>query len=96
MTQEEIAEMRQKMMERMKNVDKTKMMERMAKMQEMMKRMPMEMNAVMRVQMLVREVDWSDSVDGRVGADSGLFGVRAHPGDDDEGGGVGVVHCPHL
>ena len=40
--------------DQMKKRDIEKMQERMEKMQEMMKKMPLEMNAVIRNQMLVR------------------------------------------
>lgn len=56
MTQEQMEELRDKMIERMKNtpIDKKKIEERMKKMEEMMKVMPLELLSVLRVQMLVR------------------------------------------
>ena len=55
MSEEEMQEMREKMMEKMKNtpVDKQKIEEHMKKMEAMMKVIPLELMAVLRVQMLV-------------------------------------------
>ena len=54
LSDEEKEQMRKFREEHMKNPDMEKMQERMEKMQEMMKKMPLEMNAVIRNQMLVR------------------------------------------
>ena len=54
LTDEEKEQMRKFREEQMKKRDMEKMQERMEKMQEMMKKMPLEMNAVIRNQMLVR------------------------------------------
>lgn len=53
LTEEEKEQMRKFREEQMKNPNKEKIQERMEKMQNMMKKMPLEMNAVIRNQMLV-------------------------------------------
>ena len=57
LTDEEKEQMRKFREEHMKNPDMEKMQKRMEKMQEMMKKMPLEMNAVIRNQMLVSDYD---------------------------------------
>lgn len=53
LTSDEKEQMRKRMEEQMKQRDRAKLEERMQKMQDMMKKMPLEMNAVIRNQMLV-------------------------------------------
>lgn len=53
LTSDEKEQMRKRVEEQMKQRDRAKLEERMQKMQDMMKKMPLEMNAVIRNQMLV-------------------------------------------
>ena len=64
MTEEEMKKMREKMRERMmkKQFNKEKMEEHMKKMQEMMKIIPLELMSILRVQMMVSDLNRMNNV----------------------------------
>ena len=85
LTSDEKEQMRKRMEEQMKQRDRAKLEERMQKMQDMMKKMPLEMNAVIRNQMLVACLSFYSLKDIQSAKGIGLLAVWKTLCDDSNG-----------